>query len=187
MKALGNLVFVVAICALASCSQTSSTGSGDVTSSSSELQLASGIVTEVNRYRESKGLSQLRTHRGLARLAKKHSDYMMQKANGASDPGGLISHDGYEGRYDFAALGYGIGSIGENVIASFKLGQGSDLAPKIVRGWTSSSAHLDNIVEDWALTGVGVSFDGEGRAFVTQLYGSAPSLVNSVGGPSRTF
>ncbi|GHC50817.1 CAP domain-containing protein [Roseibacillus persicicus] len=179
--------------ALVACSCSSSnvavkqteTESSSLRASNSEERLALEIHNEVNRYRTGKGLSSLKFHAGLGRMSKKHSDYMRDNAGSFSVDGRLISHYGFDGRRTLADRKYRIESLSENVIASFDMGQGTDLAAKMVRGWLNSPNHKANLDSKWEQTGIGVSFDKEGRAFVTQTFGSDPSQVLTVGGPSQ--
>lgn len=163
------------------------TGHFPQTSSNQEADLATEIHNEVNRYRASQGLKQLRFHKGLSKIAKPHSNYMRKHAGSFSlnSQKSLISHYGFESRSILAERKYRIESIGENVIASHDLGQGRELAATMVRGWLRSPDHKFNIEQDWSLTGVAVSFDDRGRVFVTQLFGTPPSQVLRVGGPSE--
>ena len=156
-------------------------------STSQEDQLTEAIHEEINRYRASQGLKKLRFHRGLAKIAKPHSDYMRDHAGSFSVDAQkkLISHYGFEARKMMANRKYRVESLSENVIASYDMGQGSDLAAKMVRGWLSSPNHKHNIHAKWTQTGISVSFDDRGRAFVTQLFGTEPSQVLSIGGPNQ--
>ena len=159
----------------------------DSNSSSRERELANDVFMEVNNYRVSQGLKALKPHNGLTKMAKPHSNYMMNHAGEFSVDAqkGLISHYGSDARATMAKRKYHIGAFSENVIASYEMGQGSDLAKKMVQGWITSPNHLHNMRSKWDRTGVAVSFDDEGRAFVTQLFGSEPSQILTVGGPSQ--
>ena len=188
MKLLG-----VAAVALFACSCSSSSVAlrdstiSDSSSSSSERQLADAVNQEVNKYRVSKGLKPLKLHSGLTKLAKPHSDYMMHHAGEFSVDAqhSLISHYGFGARATMANRKYGVENLSENVIASYEMGQGDNLAAKMVRGWLTSPNHKHNIESSWARTGIAVSYDSEGRAFVTQLFGTEPSQVLRVGGPAQ--
>ena len=191
MKMIQKLGVIAVALVVTSCSssnvavkQTSKPHRG---SSSQEDKLTEAIHEEVNRYRASQGLGQLKFHRGLAKLAKPHSDYMRDNAGSFSVDAKkkLISHYGFEGRKAMANYKYRIESLSENVIASYDMGQGSDLAAKMVRGWLSSPNHRHNIHSKWTQTGISVSFDNQGRAFVTQIFGTDPSQLLTVGGLSQ--
>ena len=67
------------------------------------------------------------------------------------------------------------------------MGQGTDLAAKMVRGWLTSPNHRHNLNSKWSQTGIAVSYDQQGRAFVTQLFGSNPSQMSTVGGPMQVW
>lgn len=161
------------------------TGQLAVSSTNKEASLAMELHREVNKHRASQGLKPLEYHKGLAKIAKPHSNYMKQHAGSFSVDAQkkLITHYGFDARVVMADRKYRIESLSENVIASYNMGQGNDLAAKMVRGWMTSPNHRHNILSKWSQTGIGVSFDEQGRAFVTQLFGSAPSQVSPVGGP----
>lgn len=158
-------------------------------STSQEDQLTQAIHEEVNRYRVGRGLKPLKFHRGLAKIAKPHSDYMRDHAGSFSVDGKkkLISHFGIDARRIMAKRKHRIESVNENVIASYNMGQGSDLAAKMVRGWLTSANHRHNLNAKWAQTGIAVSYDDQGRAFATQLFGSEPSQLLQVGGPMNAW
>ena len=188
MKSI-NLLGAIAV-ALVACSCSSSsvavketaTSNGSANSLSRERQLASDVFDEVNRYRLSQGLKALKPHNGLTAMAKRHSEYMKNRAANGNEK--LSSHYGFDARRTMAQKKYRMENLSENVIASHDMGQGSDLAQKMVQGWASSPNHRHNLHSKWARTGVAVSFDDQGRAFVTQLFGSEPSQVLKVGGPA---
>ncbi|MBK1833465.1 CAP domain-containing protein [Roseibacillus ishigakijimensis] len=148
-----------------------------------EEKLALEIMDVVNEHRRSKGLRELNMHRGLNLMAKKHSDYMRSNAGSFSLQGELITHYGFEARRTLAYKKYRMETLSENVIASYDMGQDLDLARKMVDGWLRSPNHRRNMEMKWTNTGIGVSFDAKGRAFVAQLFGSAPSKALTVGGP----
>lgn len=185
IKLLGSVGVALVVCSCGSSKvAVKQTEESPLRASNSEERLALEIHNEVNRYRQSQGLKSLRFHAGLGRMSKSHSDYMRDNAGSFSVDGKLISHYGFDGRRTLADRKYRIESLSENVIASFDMGQDTGLAAKMVRGWLRSPNHRANIHSKWALSGVGVSFDKEGRAFVTQSFGSNPSQVLTVGGPS---
>ena len=158
-------------------------------STSSEDQLTKAIHLEVNRYRVGKGLNPLKFHKGLAKIAKPHSNYMRDNAGSFSVDGKkkLITHYGFDARVVLANRKYRIESLSENVIASYDMGQGTDLAAKMVRGWLTSPNHRHNLNSKWSQTGIAVSYDQQGRAFVTQLFGSNPSQMSTIGGPMQVW
>ena len=188
IKLFGALAIALAAC---SCSSSSvalkETSMADSKSSSRERQFANDLFNEVNKYRSSQGLEALKPHSGLNKLAKPHSEYMKKNAGKLTVDGkkSLVSHYGFDARAILARKKYQINSTSENVIASYEMGQGPDLAAKMVRGWLSSPDHRHNLLAKWDRTGIAVSYDDEGRVFVTQLFGSEPSQLVKVGGPSQ--
>jgi uncharacterized protein YkwD len=192
MKIIKILGVVAAAVVVSSCSS-SQVATKQTTvhqgSTSSEDQLTKAIHLEVNRYRSGKGLQPLKFHKGLAKIAKPHSNYMRENAGTFSVDGKkkLITHYGFDARKILANRKYRIESLSENVIASHDMGQGTDLAAKMVRGWLTSPNHRHNLDSKWSQTGIAVSYDNQGRAFVTQLFGSNPSQMLQVGGPMNAW
>lgn len=139
----------------------------------------------VNRYRVSQGLSRLKYHKGLAKLAQEHSEFMMSNAGKFSLDGSLVTHFGFDGRHLMAQRRYSIETIGENVAASFDMEAGDEMVEKMVQGWISSPNHRHNLRSKWKISGVGVAVDAEGRVFVTQLYGTSANRSQMVGGPNN--
>jgi uncharacterized protein YkwD len=190
MKIIKTLGLMSLICVSASCSSSKvamkSTGAETVVEAprNSEERLAAEIHKEVNRYRVSQGLSPLKEHRGLTKLANKHSNFMRNNAGKFEIEGRLITHYGIDGRRVLARKKYDIDSIGENVIASRNMGQGMGLAKTMVQGWISSPNHKHNLDSKWSNSGLAVCFDDNGRTFVTHLFGAKKKMINKVGGPS---
>lgn len=186
IKLIG-IVGVVVLSASCSSSNIAIKSTGEevvVASSSNEERLALKIHDEVNAYRQSVGLSPVKHHAGLAKLASQHSNFMRDNAGRFSIEGKLISHYGLNGRRVLAQKKYGIESIGENVIASYEMGQGDNLAKTMVAGWLRSPNHKHNIDASWANSGLSVRFDDDGRVFVTQLFGAKKPMVTKLGGPT---
>ena len=190
MKNFKNICAALSVVFIASCgtSQVAVKGTTKqpVVSSSRESRLADAIHNEVNRHRVSKGLKKLEIHRGLTKLAQSHSNYMRDNAGKFSveSDTGLITHYGFEAREVYVKRKYRIMSLSENVLASWRLGQGVDLAPKMLKSWLDSPNHRHNIESKWALTGMAVSFDNNGKVFVTQLFGAAPSQAHRLATPT---
>ena len=151
-------------------------------SSSQEASFAKALHREVNNYRVSQGLTPLNYHQGLERVARGHSRFMKQRAV-ESTGGKLTTHYGIDSRRLLVKKKYGMEAMSENVIVSYELGQGENLAKTMVKNWIGSKVHRMNITDKWANTGVSVEFDDQGRVFVTQVFGSAKSKVAPVGGP----
>ena len=163
--------------------------SSSASSGSREARLARQIHDEVNNYRASIGLKKLKFHSGLAKLAKPHSRYMMENAGSFNVIGdkGLVTHFGVDARATLAEKKYRIESMSENVLASYRIQLNNDAPAKMLKAWLGSSGHRHNIESKWHLSGVAVVIDDQGRAFATQIFGSAPSQVLMIGGPQRTF
>lgn len=184
-----TLIIGLASCAfLASCAQKSVAirhSESVKFEASSGKGLSEDVRQTVNNYRASIGKSRLKSHSGLAKLAKKHSEYMAKNAGSFGLEGNLVSHYGFEARSTFAKHKYSIMSLSENVIASHQKGYGG--ASGLLKDWLNSPNHRNNIESNWVNTGIGVAYDSKGRVYVTQLFGSAKTSLHMVGAPLDTW
>jgi len=143
------------------------------------------ILTGINQYRNSQGLSSLSRHSGLDRLARQHAEYMRSKRGTFSLHGKNISHHGFESRLLAAQHHYNMETISENVIAGTQLS--GDIPGILVRGWVGSKGHRRNITEKWQVTGIGVVVDKDGAVFATQLFGTEKLRHSRWAGPRLEF
>lgn len=120
--------------------------------------LESGIVAEVNRYRQSIGLPALQVNSIIATEAALHSQKMARHQVG-------FGHDGFQQRVSRinSRLDGSIAS-GENVAA------GSMTAKEVVQFWIKSKPHRQNIEGKFNLTGIGISRDSRGSIYYTQIF-----------------
>jgi uncharacterized protein YkwD len=138
-----------------------------------ELSRAGELHQAVNGFRGSRGLEPLRRHSGLDQLASRHCEFMRVNRGKFKGPNGPnLSHEGFEYRVDYARHNFGIQRLAENVAYSGSHGPGTVGA--LTKAWTNSSAHRQNITDEWAVTGVGIRIDTDGTVFATQLFGTSP-------------
>lgn len=116
------------------------------------------IFTFINVYRDSLGLNMLTMNEIIHQKAREHSQNM---ASGKVP----YSHEGYNSRITYIRDKVAWGSGAENIHT------GAFTARKCVDEWVASSIHRDNIVNDYTLTGVGVSkMDSSDEYYFTQIY-----------------
>lgn len=120
--------------------------------------MEANIVSEVNRYRLSKGLPALQVNSAVATEAALHSQKMARRQVS-------FGHAGFEDRVKRIStrLG-GVSASGENVA------EGVMTAADVVKQWLGSKVHRDNIEGRFNLTGVGISRDTRGTIYYTQLF-----------------
>ena len=133
-----------------------------------DSSLSGKILQEVNSYRRSHGASELERHAGLDRLAQEHCEYLRQHRGTFSLSGKNISHIGIEGRTLVARERYQMQSISENLAAANY--PGMDPAPTLLKLWSESKGHAQNMRSSWTHTGGGGVVDNDGMVFCTQLF-----------------
>ncbi len=120
--------------------------------------LEADIVSEVNRYRKSKGLPALESSSVVATEAAVHSQRMASRQ-------APFGHDGFEERSARISKRLdGTRASAENVAV------GKMSARNLVQSWLKSPAHKKNIEGRYTLTGVGISRDPTGTVYYTQIF-----------------
>ena len=113
----------------------------------------------VNAYRADNGLPALELDGTIGETARTHSKDML---NGSV----AFGHDGFDGRADSIDLVLDVSTAAENVAYSSGF---DDPAQIVVQGWIDSPGHEENMVGDFALTGVGAA-ERDGEYYFTQLF-----------------
>ncbi len=119
-------------------------------------QIEVDILTAVNDYRESKGLSTLKRVDEITLQAESHTVYMVEK--------NAVNHDNFNVRFKNLVDEIGAKSVSENV------GFGYSTASAVVRAWIESEGHLANIEGDFTHFGVSVEQDKNGRNYFTNIF-----------------
>ncbi|MEY3825466.1 MAG: hypothetical protein RLZZ148_278 [Cyanobacteriota bacterium] len=123
-------------------------------------QIEQTIYKEINQYRQSRRLPPLKLHRQISQQARLHSQHMASQVT-------PFGHQGFSERAETIGLVLPYQNIAENVA----INQGyQDPATVAVKGWLESPGHLQNIQGNFNLTGIGVSQDGEGKYYFTQIF-----------------
>jgi uncharacterized protein YkwD len=156
-----NYLFVLlftcgSIALLTGCAPKPTSNSGTQTSSHADME--EDILSQINQYRRSKGLSALKLNNEISAEAEKHSQRM---ASGKVP----LGHSGFSSRIQQIADHVGhISRSAENVA------YGSRNAKEVVTGWINSPGHRQNIEGDFTLTGIGVASNSKGILYFTQIF-----------------
>lgn len=136
-----------------------------------DSDLANGITRQINAYRSSTGVRELRRHSGLDQLARSHSQYLRSNRGNFKLHGANVSHMGSDGRSMVAMRQYEFNSTSECVAAMPKAGSNQQTSMNFVDIWKKSPDHnyaLRN--SEWTHTGIGVAVDADGMVFATQIF-----------------
>ncbi len=154
-------VLLVLVVLTASCKKkkkSNTTTSPPITSTSnrpSDSTREAAILQLVNDYRDSLGMSVLRTTTLSQKQALDHTNYMVDKR--------LMSHDNFFKRSDY--LKYkGAKYVSENVGKGYRTAQG------VVRGWLNSPKHKKAIESNATHTSIASIQDENGIWYDTQLF-----------------
>ena len=120
-------------------------------------EMESDILTLVNEYRISQGLSSLTTLNIISGVADGHTSYMIST--------GTVSHDNFDSRAQALITNANAKKVSENVAYGYNTAQG------VFNGWLKSPSHK-KIIEIVSLTHFGISTktDSEGRYYFTQIF-----------------
>jgi uncharacterized protein YkwD len=121
--------------------------------------LEQSVFQQINQYRQQKGLAALTLNDTITQQARQHSQDM---ANSRA-----ISHNGFDAR--IKAIGSKISWRGAAENVAYNAGF-SDPVGQAVNGWLKSPGHLQNIVGNYNLTGIGVSQNSQGEYYFTQMF-----------------
>ena len=120
-----------------------------------EDAFAQEILVEVNKHRESIGLSQLAYNNDSKVKAIEHSKYMATKNQ--------ISHDNFFQRSDYLKA-KGAARVSENVAYGYRSPE------EVVSAWLKSESHKEAIEGDFTHSGLSVVKNEKGIAFFTQIF-----------------
>lgn len=135
--------------------------------SAAEARIEARIIEETNAFRARNGKSPIQFHAGLANLSRRHSDFLSKNQGKFSLHADSVSHFGFTGRSDLADQNFDLGSIAENVHATWA--KEPDLAERIVNGWINSKGHRVNLLGNkFKYCGIGVRATSKGT-FSTML------------------
>jgi uncharacterized protein YkwD len=118
------------------------------------------VHEQINAYRESQGLAPLGADETIGEASRGHSQDML-------DEKVEFGHDGFESRVVAIDKVLDLSTAGENV--AYNVGF-DDPATTAVQQWLDSPPHLENVIGDYELAGVGIA-KGPGKTFYfTQIF-----------------
>ena len=119
-------------------------------------EMENKIFTEVNSLRNSKGQPSLIFDETVRGIAREHSVNMLIN--------GELSHQDFGKRSNYILDNKSAKNTAEN------LAYGYTSAKSVVRAWTESDGHSQNIFGDYCHTGIGVVKGEDGKHYFTQIF-----------------
>ncbi|MEH6406201.1 MAG: CAP domain-containing protein [Leeuwenhoekiella sp.] len=162
MKLIKTSILAMAfLCLLVSCSKDEDllVNEQDMTEVSADLvledQFGAEILAEINLYRESIGMADLKADTESKVQALDHSKYMATKH--------AISHDGFFQRSDYLKS-KGAAEVSENVAFGY------NTADQVVQAWLKSPSHKAALEGDFTHSGIAVVQTETGVSYFTQIF-----------------
>ncbi len=121
--------------------------------------LERSVLQQINKYRQDRGLPALTSNSTIVQQSRQHSQNMANS--------GVLSHNGFSGRVSTISKTIPYRAAAENV--AFNSGFSNPVA-QAVNGWLRSPGHLQNIMGNFNLTGVGVARSKQGAYYFTQIF-----------------
>lgn len=151
-------IFTLSSCSKDSLSEAENTSlkTADLVDNFSYSQIEVEILSAVNDYRKSKGLTQLRRVDDITVQAEDHTFYMVEK--------NVVNHDNFIVRYNALVNEIGAKSVSENIA----YGYGTSEA--VVKAWIASEGHKKNMEGNFTHFGISVEQDSEGRNYFTNIF-----------------
>ena len=131
-----------------------------ITDAISLREMEQAIFNRINNYRVSKGLRPMMWNADIAQQAREHSRNMAKKIV-------PFGHQGFDQRAKAIDRSVNSRGTGENVAWVMSR---RDPAGQAVDAWIKSPHHLDNIVGDFSMTGIGIGLSSHGEYYFTQEF-----------------
>ena len=165
------LVLAVGLAVAATPSQAVTNCSPSASWGTNRADLAAQVVSLINQYRASKGLSQLAISSSLTASSEWKSLHMAGFGYFShDDPAPPVSRGAFQRARD---CGFAGTTWGENIAYGYTSAQA------VVNGWLGSAGHKANIeTAAFKTTGVGVATNASGRLYWTQSFGNDTSSSN---------
>jgi uncharacterized protein YkwD len=138
--------------------------------SAKALDLSNQVFIEVNRYRASQHLPDVKRHEGLDQLALAHSQFLVKQRGTSWVYGKNVNHVGSAWRASSAKKSYHMHRYGENVAAI--LSKPENLSGHLLLMWKTSYYHNQTMLGDWTHSGISLLIDEDGAIFATQVFTS---------------
>ncbi len=151
-------VFSLSSCSKDSISEGENTNlkTADLVDNFAYSEIESEILTAVNNYRKSKGLSELQRVDDITVQAEDHTFYMVEK--------NVVNHDNFILRYNALVQEIGAKSVSENIAYGYGTAEG------VVQAWIDSEGHKKNIEGDFSHFGIAVERDANGKNYFTNIF-----------------
>jgi uncharacterized protein YkwD len=115
------------------------------------------LVTLINDYRQSKGLTPLSVINHVSYKSQEHNFYMIDN--------NVVNHDYFQQRSDNLVLVLGAEKVGENIAYNYQT------AESAMSAWINSPSHKANIEGDYTHLGISVTINPEsGRKYYTNMF-----------------
>ena len=156
-RALLPLAIVFTMVSCSSDSSESSTIDKQIVTTYNYNETELKLVTLINNYRQSIGLSSLQVINHISYKSEEHNFYMIEN--------NVVNHDYFQQRSDNLMLVLGAEKVGENIAYNYQTAESAFAA------WLNSTAHKANIEGDYTHFGISVTTDSvTGRKYYTNMF-----------------
>jgi uncharacterized protein YkwD len=152
------------LCCLFSCTSEQSTTpiespspTMDYVFNSDELE----TMALINKYRQDIGLSILEQNKHVSYVCEKHNTYMITN--------NIVSHDGFEQRYNNIVQTLGAIKVGENIAYNYKSPKGA------LDAWLLSPGHKKIIEGDYTHFGISITQSKDNKSYYTNIFIKLPN------------
>ena len=114
------------------------------------------ILDELNLYRRTLGLTELKPMAELSVESEEHNLYMIEE--------GTVSHDNFSRRASQLIVRAGAKTVAENVAYGYRTSQAA------VNAWLKSKGHRENIEGEFTHFGISVREDENGKNYFTNIF-----------------
>ena len=114
------------------------------------------VLTLVNNYRVSLGLSTLANIDYISIKSEEHDNYMISV--------GAVSHNYFQDRYENLVQVIGAKNVSENLAYNYATPE------SVVNAWLNSAGHKANITGDFTHFGVAIRTNSEGKKYYTNIF-----------------
>ena len=158
---LSKIVFLVLISiSIVSCSKEETTSvSVDLSQANAKYTYTAEetqVMTLVNNYRVSNGLSALLIIDYISIKSEEHDNYMISM--------GAVSHNYFQDRYENLVQVIGAKNVSENLAYNYATPE------SVVNAWLSSTGHKANVVGDFTHFGISIRTNSEGKKYYTNIF-----------------
>lgn len=113
-------------------------------------------MAQINDYRVSVGLTELKTIDYVSSKSEEHDNYMISN--------NVVNHNNFVERSENIIKVLGAKNVGENIAYNYSLPQAA------LRAWLNSPLHKKNIEGDFTHFGIAVRTNSEGKKYYTNIF-----------------